>query len=262
MDEPFAALDEITRFKLNDDLLSAVADARQDRGVRHPFGVRIGLPLAAHRGDDGRGPAASSPSCRSMRPIRATRKLPHLRRICRLLPQGLGSAGARHDGRSRVMSDPRHAAPEGTSALTQRLCACCCRSLALALELACGTWWCASTAIPPYVLPGPGLVLATLVVRLGMLSVLAARDAHHHDRRLAARGRRRRRPCGTVQPVAPGRTFALSLRGDPAGDADRGDRAAAADLSAAAGRGAGLRLDRRVLSGPRQHHARPELGRS
>ena len=50
-------------------------------------------------------------------------------------------------------------------------------------------------------------------------------------------------------------------RGDPAGDAGGGDRAAAADLSAAAARGAGLRLDRRVLSGARQHHARAELGR-
>ena len=50
----------------------ALAVARQDRGVRHPFGVRIGLPLAAHRGDDAAARAASSPSWRSTRLIRAT----------------------------------------------------------------------------------------------------------------------------------------------------------------------------------------------
>ena len=47
MDEPFAALDEITRFKLNNDLLALWQRARQDRGVRHPFGVRVGLSVAA-----------------------------------------------------------------------------------------------------------------------------------------------------------------------------------------------------------------------
>ena len=40
MDEPFAALDEITRFKLERRSDRAVARAAHDRGVRHPFGVR------------------------------------------------------------------------------------------------------------------------------------------------------------------------------------------------------------------------------
>ena len=89
----------------------------------------------------------------------------------------------------------------------------------------------------------------------------AARHAGNDVRGSRARRDRRRRSRHRVQPVAADRALVLSLRGDPAGDAGGGDRAAAADLSAAAGGGAGLRLDRRVLSGARQHHARPELGR-
>ena len=115
--------------------------------------------------------------------------------------------------------------------------------------------------IQPYVLPSPGLVLRTLVSDWPLLwsSLLVTLSVTLQA--LAARFRRRCRAGDCVQQVACRRIFVLSLRGDPAGDAGDRDRAAAADLSAAAGGGAGLRLDRCVLPGARQHHARAEFGR-
>src|SRR6202789_3017339 len=56
--------------------------------------------------------------------------------------------------------------------------------------------------------------------------------------------------------------FAVSLCGDPAGHSGHCDRAAAADLSAAAERGHCLCVDCRILSGAVQHHAGPEFGGS
>ncbi len=77
--------------------LDALALAAQDRRVRHPFGVRIGLPLATHRRDD----AASRPRLhrdRDRRALSARRALPHVGGLCRALPDRVGGAGA-GDGR-------------------------------------------------------------------------------------------------------------------------------------------------------------------
>ena len=72
-----------------------LARARQDRGLRHPFGIRIGLSVEPDRGDD----AAAGPRlhrARNRRALSARPALPHLGGICRLLPAGVGGAGGRH----------------------------------------------------------------------------------------------------------------------------------------------------------------------
>ena len=54
--------------------------------------------------------------------------------------------------------------------------------------------------LPPYILPGPGLVLSTLVADWADPVDVAARDARDHSRRACARGGRRRGPrdrCST-----------------------------------------------------------------
>src|SRR5215831_2091269 len=72
--------------------------------------------------------------------------------------------------------------------------------------------------------------------RLGSAVAIASGHPGDDGGGLPARSLRRRRACASVQPVAPARIFALSLRRYSTGDANRRDRAAVADLSAATAR--------------------------
>ena len=91
-----------------------------------------------------------------------------------------------------------------------------------------GLWEAAVRAagIPPYILPGPILVAKTLVADWGTLAPSLLVTVEITLEALAGRGRGRRPAGGAVLAVALDRALALSLRHHPAGDADRGDRAA------------------------------------
>ena len=73
MDEPFAALDEITRNQAQRRPAAAVLSPEPDRHLRHPQRLRIGLSLQPHRGDERAARPASAPTFRSTSTIRATR---------------------------------------------------------------------------------------------------------------------------------------------------------------------------------------------
>ena len=82
MDEPFAALDEITRFQLNNDLLELWRDLRKTViFVTHSV-FEVGLSVAAGDRDDvaagphRRGVSSSTPPSRA-------RGIPYLARLCR-----------------------------------------------------------------------------------------------------------------------------------------------------------------------------------
>src|SRR5579872_6540658 len=142
MDEPFAA---------------------QDRHLRHAFGARVGLPVAARAGDDA---AARTHRRRNHHRDQgaAQRRVSHLGRLCRLLPQGIERTGACLFG-TVGMSAP---APHGNG--TARLVRLVLPIVVLAAGI--GLWELVVRVndIQPYVLPAPSAVFATLISDWGVLS--------------------------------------------------------------------------------------------
>ena len=141
----------------------AVARASHDGGVRHAFGVRVGLSLAARRGDDARGPAGCPANSRSTRRT-ATPAFPHLGGVRGLLPAWRRKRWATPCERARERQRERACAARAQRAMLRIRAAgrACSRSASLAWDLVVRI-----NGIPPYILPSPGLVLTTLVSRLG-----------------------------------------------------------------------------------------------
>ena len=94
MDEPFAALDEITRFKLNDDLIALWRELRMTVVFVTHSVFEVGLSLAARGGDVGAAGPRVRRNCRWTRP-RATRAFappPSMPAIAGVASEALGRA--------------------------------------------------------------------------------------------------------------------------------------------------------------------------
>ena len=173
MDEPFAALDEITRFKLNDDLIALWRELRMTVVfVTHSVfeSVYLSQRVVVMSARPGRVFAELAD-----RRGRARRGLSHLRRVCRPLPRRVGCARPRDAGepRSRGMSD--------------RVLRFVLPAVALALGVLAWDLVVRVNALPPYILPGPGLVVSTLVADWADPLEFADRHAGNDARGAGAR---------------------------------------------------------------------------
>ncbi len=80
MDEPFGALDEFTRNKLDEDLARLAWERRLDQRVRHPLDLRGGVPVHPDRRHGGQ-PRAHLRGVRCGRAVPAQRGFPRLRPV-------------------------------------------------------------------------------------------------------------------------------------------------------------------------------------
>ena len=212
MDEPFAALDEITRFKLNNDLLALWRELGWTVVFVTHSVFEIGLSverivvMTARPGRVVAELAIDAPYPRD----EAFRTSADYAGFCRRASEALGT---RAIGASGGMSEPARDVP--TTARSARAAsgaaAGAARARALGVVPGLGSASCALNDIPPYILPGPGLVLATLVTDWPMLSasLLVTLQTTLPASLLALVGGVGAR--GPVHPVAADRALALSL---------------------------------------------------
>ena len=259
MDEPFAALDEITRFKLNDDLLR-LWEAQRWTVVFVTHSVfEVGVPVEPSRGHErAAGPRLRRP--RDRRALPARRSVSHLDDVQRALPPRVGRASPR-DGRGAGMStrpaDTLEPGDRGPSLATRVAVPVALGAAMLGLwEFLVWHW-----QIPKFVLPAPSMIAELVPAGLPDPVRLAVDHLRDHGRGLPDRARGRGRAGDALRPVRARGDEPLPLCRDPPGDADRLDRAADPDLGRARPHRAGAPDpgdDRRVLPDPVEHDARPE----
>ena len=148
MDEPFAALDEITRFKLNDDLIALWRELRMTvMFVTHSVFESVYLSQRV--------------VVMSARPGRIFTEL--------AIDAPARDAGfrtsAEYAGHCRVASDALGRAMKrlGGGGMSERMLRIVLPAAALALGVLVWDLVVRVNALPPYILPGPGLVVSTLV---------------------------------------------------------------------------------------------------
>ena len=172
MDEPFAALDEITRFKLNNDLLQVWQALRTTVVfVTHSVFESVYLSsrivvMAARPGRVFTELAIDAPYPRDQDFRTSAEYAAFCRRTSEALAQAMAAAGMSGHERAAAMRGRTRETPRANGATAP--CASRCRSSCWRSGFRSGNWWCGSRNIPPYVLPDPGLILQTLVARLGV----------------------------------------------------------------------------------------------
>ena len=167
MDEPFAALDEITRFKLNDDLLSLWRTLGKTvvfvtHSVFESVYLSNRIVVMTPR------PGRVFTELADRRALSARPALPHLGGICRLLPPRVGGPGRRRWRRAMSAGPTKSASRERSRGEVVLRIVLPIAVLALGILA-----WDAVVRlrdIPPYVLPGPLLVFKTLVSDWAVLS--------------------------------------------------------------------------------------------
>jgi hypothetical protein len=269
MDEPFAALDEITRQKLNDDLLSlkgrdGATVIFVTHSVSNPFFCRTAsssCPAARPRGardrvDEPLSPRPrfrTSPATATSRARRPSLDGRHRRRFpCRSTHAHLGRCASRP--RAALPRSPRPACPATwkksatpAPAATSRWAAGSCRCWSLALRSSLGPAG-RLERDPPLHPPDLDWSCSTLVEDWAMLwASLLSHACRSRSWRCSCRDRGVGLRCSS--PKAALRRCLLSLRGDPSGHAHRLGRAArSSSMSKARSWRSALRLDRRPSS--------------